>query len=293
MVVMRVIPFEVPTFDKLGLPPVLAEIAESERGLILVTGMTGSGRTSTMAALVNHINQELNKHIVTLENPIEYLHRDLNSSTTQRDIGSDTRAFSLGLRAALRQDPDVILIGELSDAEGVDTALKAAENGHLVISALHATDATTTVSRVVALFPPEEQEVVRMRLADALCAVVTQRLLPRANGEGRCLAAEILLSTAAIRELIRNRTRLSELSDRIEEGRAELGMQSFDQHLLHLVEEGEVTLETAQAAAPDPEAFEQRLAAAEKQSGRRRGKKKRKAGDAAEKDDPSDGTGQA
>ena len=258
MVVMRVIPFEVPTFETLGLPPVLAEIAENERGLILVTGTTGSGRTSTMAALVNHINQELNKHIVTLENPIEYLHRDLNSSVTQREIGSDTRSFSMGLRSALRQDPDVIMIGEMGDAEAVDTGLKAAENGRLVIATLHTPDATTTVSRLVAMFPPEEQEVARMRLADALCAVVSQRLLPRANGEGRCVAVEIMLSTAEVRELVRDRARMGELKERMEEDREELGTQSFDQHLLALVAEGVVTLETAKAATPDPEAFEAR-----------------------------------
>ncbi len=290
MVVMRVIPFEVPTFDVLGLPPVLAEVAESDRGLILVTGMTGSGRTSTMASLVNHINQELNKHIVTLENPIEYLHRDLNSSVTQREIGSDTRSFTLGLRAALRQDPDVILIGELGDAEAIDTALKAAENGRLVISTLHTPDATTTVSRVVAMFPPEEQEVVRMRLADALCAVVSQQLLPRANGEGRCVAAEILLSTAEIRGLIRDRARLGELKDRIEEGRDELGTQSFDQHLLDLVEDGVVTLETAKAATPDPEAFERRLQEAGKLPRQRRGRKKKKGGDGAADEEAPDET---
>ena len=286
MVVMRVIPFEVPTFETLGLPPVLAEIAETERGLILVTGTTGSGRTSTMAALVNHINQELNKHIVTLENPIEYLHRDLNSSVTQREIGSDTRSFSMGLRSALRQDPDVIMIGELGDTEAVDTALKAAENGRLVISTLHTPDVTTTVSRVVAMFPPEEQEVVRMRVADALCAVVSQRLLPRANGEGRCVAVEILMSTVEVRELLRDRARMGELKERMEEDREELGTQSFDQHLLDLVEDGAVTLETAKAATPDPEAFEARLQGSRKQPPRKRRKKGKGAG--ASDDRPSD-----
>lgn len=259
MIVMRVIPFEVPTFEGLGMPPVLAEIAESERGLVLVTGMTGSGRTSTMAALVNHVNKHLNKHIVTLENPIEYLHRDLNSSVTQREIGSDTGSFSIGLRAALRQDPDVILIGELSDVEALDTALQAAENGHLVISALHAPDATTTVSRMAAMFAPEEQEIARMRIADAVCAVIAQRLIPLASGEGRRACVEILRGTPGIRERIRDRSRVAELKECMERHRASHGMQSFEQHLLDLVTEGVISGETARAAAGDPEALGLRL----------------------------------
>src|SRR6266581_4140558 len=185
MIVMRVIPFDVPTFDSLKLPPILASVAVAERGMILVTGVTGSGKSSTMAAMVNHINQTQNKHIVTLENPIEFLHRDINCSVTQREIGVDTDDFRAGLRAAMRQDPDVVLIGEMRDAETIDTAMKAAETGHLVISTLHTPDVLTTVSRVVSMFPPEEQEVARLRLCDALQAVVSQRLLPRADGGGR------------------------------------------------------------------------------------------------------------
>jgi twitching motility protein PilT len=174
-IVMRVIPFEVPTVEKLNLPQVLNKIAENERGMILVTGVTGSGKSSTLAAIVNHINQGMNKHIVTLENPIEFLHRDIASSVTQREIGPDTESFGMGLRAALRQDPDVVQIGEMRDAETVDIAMKAAETGHLLISTLHTPDATTTVARIVAMFPPEEQEVVRIRLADSLQAVISQR----------------------------------------------------------------------------------------------------------------------
>src|SRR2546427_7202308 len=162
MIVMRVIPFDVPSFDTLKLPPILASIATVERGIVLVTGVTGSGKSSTMAAMVNHINQTQNKHIVTLENPIEFLHRDINCSVTQREIGVDTDDFRMGLRAALRQDPDVVLIGEMRDAETIDTAMKAAETGHLVVSTLHTPDAVTTVSRVVAMFPPEEQEIARV-----------------------------------------------------------------------------------------------------------------------------------
>ncbi len=259
MVVMRVIPFEVPTFQKLSLPPVLAKIAESERGMILVTGVTGSGKSSTMAAIINHINQTLNKHIVTLENPIEFLHRDLKSSVTQREIGPDTDSFGTGLRAALRQDPDVVLIGEMRDAETVDTAMKAAETGHLLISTLHTPDAATTVARIVAMFPAEEQEVVRIRLADSLHSVISQRLLPRADASGRAVALEIMIATSTIRDLIRDRNRVGEIKDYIEEGRDQYGMQSFDQHLMELVDSDTVTFETAMAAASNPSDFELKL----------------------------------
>ena len=193
MIVMRVIPFDIPTFESLKLPSVLATIAAAERGMILVAGITGSGKSSTMAAILNHINQTNQKHVVTLENPIEFLHRDINSSITQREIGVDTNDFQAGLRAALRQDPDVILIGEMRDLETVDTAMKAAETGHLVISTLPTPDAVTTVSRVLAMFPPEEQEIARLRLAETLQAVVAQRLLPRADGHGRAAAVEVLI----------------------------------------------------------------------------------------------------
>jgi len=259
MVVMRVIPFEVPTFQKLSLPPVLAKIAESERGMILVTGVTGSGKSSTMAAIINHINQTLNKHIVTLENPIEFLHRDLKSSVTQREIGSDTDSFGTGLRAALRQDPDVVLIGEMRDAETVDTAMKATETGHLLISTLHTPDAATTVARIVAMFPAEEQEVVRIRLADSLHAVISQRLLPRADASGRAVALEIMIATPTIRDLIRDRNRVAEIKDYIEEGHDQYGMQSFDQHLMELVDSETVTFETAMAVASNPSDFELKL----------------------------------
>lgn len=259
MIVMRVIPFEVPSIEKLHLPKVLEHISESERGMILVTGVTGSGKSSTMAAMINHINQKLNKHILTLENPIEFLHRDINSSVTQREIGPDTESFGVGLRAALRQDPDVILIGELRDAETVDIAMKAAETGHLLMSTLHTPDATSTVARMVAMFPPEEQEVARIRLADSLEAVISQRLLPKADGKGRVAAQEILVATATIRDLIRDRNRVAEIKDYIEEGRDQYGMQSFDQCLMDLVDSGDVTFEAACAAASNPADFELKL----------------------------------
>jgi twitching motility protein PilT len=256
MIVMRVIPFDVPTFDTLQLPPILTTIAAAERGLILVTGVTGSGKSSTMAAIVNHINQTQHKHIVTLENPIEFLHRDINCSVTQREIGVDTDDFRAGLRAAMRQDPDVVLIGELRDAETIDTAMKAAETGHLVISTLHTPDAVSTVSRIVSMFSPEEQEVVRLRLADALQAVVSQRLLPRVDGHGRVAALEILICTGMVRDLIKDVNRTPELHDYIRDARDQYGMQTFDQHLMDLVADGVVAYETALAAATNPADFE-------------------------------------
>jgi len=259
MIVMRVIPFEVPSFDKLKLPEVMRRITEVERGMILVTGVTGSGKSSTMAAMINHINASRNKHIVTLENPIEFLHRDLQSSITQREIGVDTESFQSGLRAALRQDPDVILIGEMRDAETVDTGMKAAETGHLLLSTLHTPDAQSTIMRIMAMFPPEEQEVVRVRLAETLSAVVSQRLLPRADGHGRVVAAEVMVVTATIRELIMEGEKISEIRDYIADGRDQYGMQTFDQHLGDLVQNGEVTFEAALAAATRPSDFQLKM----------------------------------
>ena len=255
MIVMRVIPFEVPTVEQLRLPPVLTTVAEAERGMVLVTGVTGSGKSSTMAALVNHINATANKHIVTLENPIEFLHRDLRSSITQREIGVDTEDFKLGLRAALRQDPDVILIGEMRDAETIDTALKAAETGHLLMSTLHTPDALTTVVRMMAMFPPEEQGIVRTRLAESLHAVISQRLLPRKDGRGRVVAAEVMIVTPTIRDLILGGERVAEIRDYIADGREQYGSQTFDQHLADLVNSNEVTFEVAMANASRPSDF--------------------------------------
>ncbi len=252
MIVMRVIPFEVPNFDRLAVPAVLKQIAEAERGMILVTGVTGSGKSTTMAALINHINQHHNKHIVTLENPIEFLHRDLQSSVTQREIGVDTESFRMGLRAALRQDPDVVLIGEMRDAETIDTAMKAAETGHLLISTVHTPDAQSTVLRILAMFPPEEQEVVRVRLAESLHAVISQRLLPRKDAPGRVAALEIMIVTPTIRDLMLDRDRVGEIRDHIASGREQYGMQTFDQHLEDLVISGMIDQKVAIAAATRP-----------------------------------------
>jgi len=259
MIVMRVIPFDVPTFESLKLPAVLAEVGTAERGMILVTGVTGSGKSSTMAAIINHINQNQHRHILTLENPIEFLHRDINCSVTQREIGVDTDDFRTGLRAALRQDPDVILIGEMRDAETIDTAMKAAETGHLLISTLHTSDAVSTVNRIIAMFPPEEQAAIRLRLADALQAVVSQRLLPQADGKGRAAALEILMCTGTARDMIRDPERTSELHEYIRESREQYGMQTFDQHLMDLVTAGLVTYETALDTASNPADFQLQL----------------------------------
>jgi twitching motility protein PilT len=259
MIVMRVIPFDVPTFESLKLPAALAQVATAERGMILVTGVTGSGKSSTMAAIVHHINQTQHKHVLTLENPIEFLHRDINCSITQREVGTDTDDFRLGLRAALRQDPDVVLIGEMRDTETIDTAMKAAETGHLLISTLHTSDAVSTINRIIAMFPPEEQVAIRLRLADALQAVISQRLLPKADGNGRAAALEILMCTGTARDMIRDPERTPELHEYIQESREQYGMQTFDQHLMDLVTGEVVTYETALAASSNPADFELQL----------------------------------
>lgn len=256
MIVMRVIPIEVPTFDQLRLPRVLAGIAHAERGMVLVTGVTGSGKSSTLAAMINYINQNKRKHILTLENPIEFLHRDVHSSITQRDVGQDTESFESGLRAALREDPDVILIGEMRDTTTIDTAMKAAETGHLVFSTLHTTNAVQTISRVIAVFPPHEQEMVRVRLAENLVAVVSQRLLPRKDGQGRVVAVEVMVVTATIRDAILDPEKVAEIYDLMAEGREQYGSQTFDQHLMDLVSQDLVAFEVAKAAANNPSDFE-------------------------------------
>jgi twitching motility protein PilT len=259
MIVMRTIPIDVPTFEDLRLPEVLSSIAEVERGLVLVTGITGSGKSSTQAAMVQHINKSYQKHIVTLENPIEFLHRDIKGSVTQRDIGTDTDSFMTGLRAALRQDPDVILIGEMRDTETIDTALKASETGHVVISTLHTQNAFQTITRLLAVFPRDEQEIIRIRLAESLHAVVSQRLLPKKEGKGRIVACEIMLVTGTVRECILDPERTREIPELIEEGRQHYGSQSFDQHLMDLVREEKVDFAVARMNANSPADFDLKM----------------------------------
>jgi twitching motility protein PilT len=255
MIVMRVIPFKVPTIAELSLPAVLEKIALTERGMVLVTGVTGSGKSSTLAGMISHINTSVEKHIVTLEEPIEFLHRDVRSSITQREIGVDTENFRQGLKAALRQDPDVIVLGELRDPETIDTAMKAAETGHLLLATVHTPDAQTTIMRIVSMFPPEEQEVVRLRLAESLHAVVSQRLLPRADGKGRAVACEIMVNTPTIRDLILQQN-VGDIRDFMAEGRDQYGMQTFDQHLAEMVTSGIVSFDVALAASTRPADFE-------------------------------------
>ena len=258
--ILRIIPSGVPTLGELGLPPVLSKIAENERGLVLVTGATGSGKSSTLAAMIRHINETRRVHILTIEDPIEFLHQNQLASITQREIGIDTRNYTVALRAALRMDPDVILVGEMRDAESVDIALKASETGHMVFSTVHTTDATKTIGRLLAVFPPEEQHVVRTRLADSLRATISQRLLPRADGKGRAVAAEIMICTGSIQEYLRDPAKAGgAIKDLIEKGRSQYGMQSFDQHLAELYKTGVISLETAVSASSNPSDFQRSL----------------------------------
>jgi len=258
MIVMRAIPVEIPSVEDLGLPAIINRIAAFERGLILVTGVTGSGKSSTQAAMINWMNRNKQLHIVTLENPIEFLHRDNQCSITQRDIGTDTESFQTGLRSVLRQDPDVILIGEMRDKTTIETALKAAETGHLVISTLHTRNAVQTISRIIAVFEPSEQEMIRVRLSESLQAVISQRLVAKKEG-GRIAAMEVMLMTATIRDCVRDADRMEEISDLIEEGRSHYGSQTFDQHLTDLVHANAVDFEVAKAAANNPADFDLKM----------------------------------
>jgi twitching motility protein PilT len=258
-IVMRVIPIEIPTLEEMNLPAVLSKIADNHRGMVLVTGVTGSGKSTTLAAMLNHINETRSQHILTLEDPIEFLHKDKKSSLTQREIGTDTESFGVGLRAALREDPDTVLVGEMRDTETIDIALKAAETGHLLFSTLHTQNAVKTISRIIAVFPPEEQEMVRVRLAESIIAVISQRLLPRKDGNGRVAAVEVMLATSTIRDLILEPERTDEIADLIAEGREQYGSQTFDQHLADLVKEDRVSFEVAKAAASNPSDFELKM----------------------------------
>jgi len=247
MIVMRVIPFTVPSLESLGLPLQLGRIAESDRGLVVVAGMSGAGKSSTMAALVQHINTTQQRHIVTVENPIEFLHRDLMSSVTQREVGVDTDTYASGLHAALRQDPDVVLIGELADADTVTTAVKAAEGGLLVLTSVPTPDVTTTVQRLMTMLPPEEREVGRLRLAEALRAIVAQQLLPTRESEGKVAAVELLEVNGSVRAVLRDESRLGELKNLMGAG-VDMGMQTFEQHVSQLLDGGHINVETARAA---------------------------------------------
>ena len=258
-IVMRIIPIEIPTLEELALPAVLKDIALTNRGMVLVTGVTGSGKSTTLAAMMNHINEHRSHHILTLEDPIEFLHRDQKSSITQREVGMDTESFKKGLRAALREDPDVILVGEMRDTETIDIALKAAETGHLLFSTLHTQNAVKTISRVIAVFPPEEQDMVRVRFAESIVAVVSQRLVPRKDGKGRVAAVEVMLATSTIQDLIRDPARTTEIADLIAEGKEQYKTQTFDQHLMELVTRDVISFEVGKAASTNPSDFELKM----------------------------------
>jgi len=253
--VLRVIPFKVMTIKDLLLPPSLEKLVGEERGLILVTGTTGSGKSTTLAAMIDHINANETNHIMTVEDPIEFLIRDKRSIINQREVGVDTLSFSQALKSALRQDPDVILVGEMRDYETIETALHAAETGHLVMSTLHTLDATETINRIVSAFPPHQQKQVRLQLASVLKAVVSQRLIPRVDGKGRVAAVEVLRVTARVRELIEDKDRTKEIHDAIAQGFDSYGMQTFDQSLMGLVRNGLVSYEEAHRQATNPDDF--------------------------------------
>lgn len=253
--VMRLIPPEVPPFERLNLPASVLKLADEMRGLVLVTGVTGSGKSTTLAAFIDYINQREACHIVTIEDPIEYVFRDKRSVVNQRELGLDTKSFAKALRAALRQDPDVILVGEMRDLETTEIAMVAAETGHLVLSTLHTADAVETVNRVISIFPPHQQNQVRLQLAGVLRGVVSQRLLPRADAKGMVPATEIMVASARVRELIENPARTRELRDAIAQGKDPYGMNTFDQSLAELVHRRLVTYEDALRHSTTPDDF--------------------------------------
>ena len=259
-IALRAIPFQVRTVDDLGLPPVIRELAEEQRGIVLLTGTTGSGKSTTLAAMVDHINSTRARHIITLEDPIEYLHRDKRSIINQREVGDDTESFARAMRRVLRQDPDAILIGEMRDEETVRTALSAAETGHLVLSTLHTLDATETVNRIIDFFPPHLQQQARVMLAATLRGVVGQRLVKRATGDGRVAVCEVLVVTGRVQDLILNPQETGRLTEVIAEGEY-YGMQTFDQALLKHVMAGNLTEETAYETASSPHDFKLMLQA--------------------------------
>lgn len=253
--VFRVIPLKIQTIEQLGLPKILSTIAMEPRGLILVTGTTGSGKSTTLAAMLDHINSNRTTHILTIEDPIEFLVRDKRSVVNQREIGVDTNAFNTALRSALRQDPDVILVGEMRDLETIEIALTAAETGHLVMSTLHTLDAKETISRVVSAFPPHHQKTIRLQLASVLKSVISQRLVPKADGRGRVAALEILRNSSRVRELIEDENRTKELSDAIAKGHTTAGTQTFDQAIMGLYRSKLITYKEALRQASNPDDF--------------------------------------
>jgi twitching motility protein PilT len=256
---MRLIPDKIPAAESLGLPPAVIKLTEENRGLVLVTGVTGSGKSTTLAALIDIINRNRPAHVLTIEDPIEFVHRNKRAVITQREIRTDTETYGSGLRSALRQDPDVILIGEMRDPETIETALIAAETGHLVFSTLHTLNAPETINRIVAVFPPHQHDQIRHQLANVLRASVSQRLLPAADGKRRVLAAEVLVSTPYIKDCIQDPDKTGLIADAIVAGGSEYGMQSFDQAILKLCQDGVVTVAEAEKSVTNVEEFRMRL----------------------------------
>jgi twitching motility protein PilT len=252
---LRAIPYEVKALHELNLPEVLEEISLKPRGLVLVTGVTGSGKSTALSAMLNHINRNRRVNIITIEDPIEFLHRDAMANISQREVGSDTLSFATALRHVLRQDPDVILIGEIRDQETLDTALKAADTGHLVFSTLHTTDATQSISRVLSFYPPHQHLEIRSVLSTALAAIVSLRLVPRADGRGRIPACEVLINTAAVADNIRDVQKALNIPDLIVEGSMSYRMQSFDQSLMAWYKQGAITYESALFYSTNPSEF--------------------------------------
>ncbi|HET8649449.1 MAG TPA: PilT/PilU family type 4a pilus ATPase [Gemmatimonadales bacterium] len=264
----RAIPYEIKTIQELSLPDVLETLSLKPRGLILVTGITGSGKSTALAAMINHINHHRRVNVITIEDPIEFLHRDVMSNISQREVGSDTLSFGAALRHVLRQDPDVILIGEIRDMETLDTALKAADTGHLVFSTLHTTDATQTINRAISFYPPHQHQEIRALLSTALQAVVSLRLVPRSDGRGRVPAAEVLINTAAVADNIRDIEKALNIPDLIAEGTVQYGMQSFDQSLMRWYKEGAISYESALFYSTNPSEFALRVSGIDSASDR-------------------------
>ena len=258
--VLRVIPTKIRTLEELYLPKVLDKICEEQRGIVLVTGTTGSGKSTTLAAMVDRINSARTDHIITIEDPIEFLHRDKKGFVNQREVEVDTPSFGSALRAALRQDPDVILVGEMRDLETIQTALLAAETGHLVFSTLHTLDATETIQRIIAVFPPPEQKQIRLQMATTLKAVISQRLVRKSDGIGRVPAVEVLISTEYNRDCIINPEKTRLIHDAIAAGTSQYGMQTFDQSLYDLYSQGLITLDEALVNSSNPDEFKLRIA---------------------------------
>jgi twitching motility protein PilT len=256
---LRTVPFQAKTISELNLPEVCERISLMPRGLILVTGITGSGKSTALASMLHYINQNRHANIITIEDPIEFLHRDIKSSINQREVGTDTNSFAQALRRVLRQDPDIILVGEIRDVDTLDTALKASETGHLVFSTLHTTDATQTINRILSFYPPHQQSEVRYMLSTALRAIISLRLVRRADKKGRVPAAEILVNTEAVRDQIRDMTKSLNIPQLIREGAVPYGMQSFDQSLMNWYQKGVISYDDALFAATNPAEFSLRV----------------------------------